>query len=318
MKKSNLRIIFAGTPEFAVPCLNALIEHSYNVVAVFTQPDRPQGRGQKIQASPVKKIATQFHIPVFQPVSFKDEQAIKQLEILQPDVMIVVAYGLLLPPQVLAIPRFGCINVHASLLPRWRGAAPIQRAILAGDKITGITIMQMEAGLDTGPMLYKVEHPISLQDNSQTLHNALSLLGAKALIHSLEQLEKGELVAVPQDDTLSCYAPKIDKAEAKIDWNQPAEQIVRLVRGFNPWPGAYTSFNHELIKIYEGKMIESSSKKALAPGQIVAFDEQGIDVQTGENLFRIEQLQLAGSRILAVSEFVHGNPLKIKVCDQFA
>lgn len=317
MTKSKLRIVFAGTPDFSVPCLKALLDHHYNVVAVFTQPDRPQGRGQKVLPSPVKKVAEQFHIPVFQPLSLKDDAAVQSFIELKPDLMIVVAYGLLLPANILAIPSLGCINVHASLLPRWRGAAPIQRAILAGDNMTGITIMQMEQGLDTGPMLYKMELPISNDDNAQTLHDALSVLGSKALIYSLEQLEKGALIPCSQDNELACYAPKITKQEAEIDWNQPAELIQRFVRAFNPWPGAHTSFNQHFIKIFDGVTIPFAAKKGFIPGQIVAFDENGIDVQTAQNLFRIQHLQLAGNRILPVRDFVHGNPLKIKVRDQF-
>ncbi len=318
MQKNKLRIVFAGTPDFAVPCLKALLAHDYNVVAVFTQPDRPKGRGQKILPSPIKQVAEQFHLPLFQPESFKNENAIQQLKALEPDLMIVVAYGLLLPQSVLSIPSAGCINVHASLLPRWRGAAPIQRALLAGDNETGITIMQMELGLDTGPMLYKVIHPISEQHNARLLHDELSILGADALIEALKKLEKNEIIPVKQNDELACYATKIDKKEAKINWQQSAKQIHNMIRAFNPWPGAYTLFNEQIIKIYDGVVVNSTQKNDFSPGQIIAINEQGIDVQTTENTFKILQLQLAGNRILTVNEFVRGNPLKIKVRDQFA
>ena len=244
-----LKIVFAGTPDFSVPALDALLTSGHDVIAVYTQPDRPAGRGRKLTASPVKARALEHGIPVHQPLSLKRPEEQERLAALAPDVMVVVAYGLLLPPAVLAIPRLGCVNIHASLLPRWRGAAPIQRAILAGDAETGVTLMQMEKGLDTGPMLATVRCPIGPDDTAETLHDRLAALGAGALVPTLERLDRGEITAEPQDDTQACYAAKLDKAEAVLDWRRPAVELERQVRAFNPWPVAQTGFQERVLRV---------------------------------------------------------------------
>jgi len=302
-----LKIVYAGTPDFAAVALQALIDSPHEIIAAYTQPDRPAGRGRKLKASPVKELAQEHNIPAYQPESLKsaDEQA--KLADLQPDVMIVAAYGLLLPAEVLAIPRLGCLNIHASLLPRWRGAAPIQRAILAGDAETGITIMQMDVGLDTGDMLYKVTTPIEESDTAQTLHDRLADLGARAIVEALEGLQAGTLSAEKQDDTKACYAKKLHKGEATIDWSLTAEQIARQVAAFNPWPVAQTQHGEAILRIWEARALtESSSQPA---GSVIHADKQGIDVACGEGVLRILRLQRPGGKPQAAVDFLNAYKL---------
>lgn len=300
-----LKIIFAGTPEFAVPALTALINSEHQVCCVYTQPDRPAGRGRKLTPSPIKQVALEHQLPVCQPISLRKPEPQAELAAWQADLMIVAAYGLILPAAVLAAPRLGCINIHASLLPRWRGAAPIQRAILAGDTETGITTMQMDVGLDTGDMLYKLACPIFAADTAQSLHDRLAKLGAEALIITLQQLQKGALTPEKQDDSLSCYAPKIEKTEAQIDWTQDAAYLDRFIRAYNPWPVAYTFLNNEPLRIWQAEAIAETT--AAQPGTVIAARKQGIDVATGNGILRIKIAQLPGGRLLSTSQLLNSN-----------
>jgi methionyl-tRNA formyltransferase len=300
----SLRLIFAGTPDFAAEALHALIQSPHEIVAVYTQPDRPAGRGQKLTPSPVKQLALQHQLTVLQPVSLKTAEATAQLRALDADVMVVAAYGLILPPEVLEIPRYGCLNIHASLLPRWRGAAPIQRAILAGDSETGITIMQIDKGLDTGAMLLKLTCPITGEDTAASLHDRLASLGAEAIITALDQLPT--LTATPQDDREATYAAKLTKQEAVIDWHRPAEELDRLIRAFNPWPVAQTSVNGQTLRIWSAQPL--AGKANVSPGTVIGRDKQGIDVACGEGVLRLTWLQPAGSKPMDVAAFLNGRP----------
>jgi len=302
-----LKIVYAGTPEFAAIALQALIDSPHQVVAAYTQPDRPAGRGRKLKASPVKELALAHNIPVYQPESLKSGEEQAQLAALEPDLMVVAAYGLLLPAEVLAIPRLGCLNIHASLLPRWRGAAPIQRAILAGDAETGITIMQMDVGLDTGDMLYKLATPIEESDTAQSLHDRLAELGARAITEALDGLQTGTLHAEKQDDALANYAKKLHKGEAAIDWTQPAPQIARQVAAFNPWPVAQTQNGGEVLRIWEARALAERTDKA--PGSVIRTDKQGIDIACGEGVLRVLRLQRPGGKPQVASDFLNANKL---------
>jgi methionyl-tRNA formyltransferase len=302
-----MRIIFAGTPDFAAESLKALLHSGHDICAVYTQPDRPAGRGRKLTPSPVKQVALDHQIPVEQPLNFKHEDSINHLASYQADLMIVVAYGLLLPQAVLDTPRLGCINVHASLLPRWRGAAPIQRAILAGDKETGVGIMKMEAGLDTGPVLLEARCAINANDNAQSLHDKLAELGAATLLESLVDIEHRLQQAIPQDDSHMTYASKLQKQEAVIDWQQPAKQILRQVNAFNPWPVAQTLLNGDVLRIWQAEFITESSNAK--PGTIIAVSKQGIDVATTDGSLRITQLQMPGKRAMQVQDFLNANSI---------
>jgi methionyl-tRNA formyltransferase len=299
-----LRLIFAGTPDFAAKALHALIRSPHEIVAVYTQPDRPAGRGRKLTPSPVKQLALQHQLTVLQPASLKTAEATEQLRALDADVMVVAAYGLLLPPKVLEMPRYGCLNIHASLLPRWRGAAPIQRAILAGDKETGITIMQMDQGLDTGAMLLKLTCPITRQDTAASLHDRLASLGAEAIITALDQLPT--LTPTPQDDREATYAAKLTKQEAIIDWHLPAEDLDRLIRAFNPWPVAQTSVNGQTLRIWSAQPL--ADKANVPPGTVIGRDKQGIDIACGEGVLHLTRLQPAGSKPMDVAAFLNGRP----------
>jgi len=295
------KIVFAGSPDFAAHCLTAILDAGYSVAAVYTQPDRPAGRGRKLQASAVKQVAQQHGLSVMQPASLKSEQAQAELSALAPDLMVVVAYGLLLPPAVLQIPRLGCINVHASLLPRWRGAAPIQRAIAAGDAKTGITIMQMEAGLDTGPMLYKVETEISADDTAASLHDRLAQLGAEALLRSLPEVLAQSVTAQVQDDALANYAAKLSKAEAQVDWSEDAETIARKIRAFNPFPVASTDFDGKALRIWQAKPLPGGATGQ--PGQLLSQDKNGMLVACGDGALLITQVQMPGKKPISAAEF---------------
>ncbi len=302
-----MKIVYAGTPEFAVPALEALLASAHTVIAVYTQPDRPAGRGRKLQASPVKQCALAHAIPVYQPDSLKTPDSQQQLAALQPDLMVVAAYGLLLPTAVLALPHHGCLNIHASLLPRWRGAAPIQRAILAGDRETGITIMQMDVGLDTGAMLLKKTCPIHADDNAQTLHDRLAPLGAQALLETLTQLEAGTMHAEPQDDAQACYAKKLLKNEALLDWQDDAELLSRQVRAFNPWPVAQTLYQEAALRIFAAQELPETGNAA--PGTVLRAQREGVDVAAGKGVLRITQLQLPGGRVMSAADFIHAHAL---------
>jgi methionyl-tRNA formyltransferase len=307
-----LRLGFAGTPEFAVPALEALSK-AQRICAVFTQPDRPAGRGQPLRASPVKTLATLRGLPVHQPASFKSPEALQLLQSLELDVLVVVAYGLILPSAALQVPRQGCINIHASLLPRWRGAAPIQRAILAGDSKTGVTIMRMDAGLDTGPTLAAREIEIGAHDTAKTVHDRLAGLGAELIGETLNALRQGRVREVPQPSAGVTYAEKIDKAEARIDWQQDAVQISRRIRAFNPWPIAETRFEGAQLRIWEAEVRDSPPAgppgSGAAPGSVLAAAPAGIDVACGRGVLRILRLQLAGRKPLVPREFLKGQRL---------
>ncbi len=297
-----MKIIFAGTPSFALPCLNALLDSKHQLVAVYTQPDRPAGRGQKLQASPVKEWALSHHLPVRQPLHFKEQKSIDELASFTPDVMVVIAYGLILPQSVLHLPRFGCINVHASLLPRWRGASPIQQAILHGDEHTGVTIMQMEQGLDTGPILQKVTCQIG-QQTAGELHDCLADLAISPLLKTLDDLSNGETKPEVQNENLATYAPKILKNDALINWQQPAEIIARQIRAFHPWPIAHTKINDSTLRIFDAIVIPDTYKEP--PGTILSIDKKGILVGTLEGALLIKYLQFPGSRAMSSEDWFH-------------
>jgi methionyl-tRNA formyltransferase len=301
------RLVFAGTPDFSVPPLRALLQAGHDVVAVYTQPDRPAGRGRKLAPSPVKEVALDAGIPVRQPVNFKDPADIDALRRLDADLMIVVAYGLLLPQAVLDAPRLGCINIHASVLPRWRGAAPIQRAVLAGDPQSGVTIMRMEAGLDTGPMYLIETVALAPDETGGSLHDRLSLLGADALMKALPGILDGTLQPTPQDDALSCYAKKLDKAEAVLDWSRAAVELERQVRAFNPWPVAQTRYEDANLRIWRAHAVNGVGA---APGTVMNADRTGIDVATGDGLLRITELQLPGKRAMGAQDFINANDIQ--------
>jgi len=303
-----MKIVFAGTPDFSVPPLRALMSASgHQVVAVYTQPDRPSGRGRKLTASPVKQLALEGNIPVYQPSNFKLEADLAQLEAHSADLMVVVAYGLLLPLRILQAPRLGCINIHASLLPRWRGAAPIQRAISAGDKVSGITIMQMEEGLDTGPMLLKKTQKIEADDTGGSLHDKLSVMGAEALMEALPSIEQGDAVAEIQDDALANYARKLEKAESLILWAKSAKELDRQVRAFNPWPVAQTKLQDEVIRIWRCTPLDQPTEST--PGEVLHCSKQGIEVACGEGVLRIEKLQMPGKRAMSAADFLNSRDL---------
>jgi methionyl-tRNA formyltransferase len=301
MANTPLRLVFAGTPVFAASHLQVLLGSGHQLLAAYTQPDRPAGRGKKLTASPVKQLALAAGIPVMQPASLREEAAQAELAALQADVLIVVAYGLILPQPVLDTPRLACINVHASLLPRWRGAAPIQRAIEAGDSETGITIMEMDAGLDTGKMLAQASVPIGGQTTSASLHDELALVGGPLLVNVLADLPGHLAGATVQNNDKATYAHKIEKSEAAIDWLRPAAQLQRQVRAFNPFPGSWTTLAGERIKIWNA----STSRETAAPGTIHAADDSGIHVGCGEGCLVLTEIQLAGGRNMPVAEILH-------------
>ena len=302
-----LNIVFAGTPDFAVPALQALLDSPHRVPAVYTQPDRPAGRGRKLRASPVKELARQHGVPVHQPLTLKEAAVQQTLAGLQPDLMVVVAYGLILPRSVLEIPRHGCLNIHASLLPRWRGAAPIQRAILNGDSETGVSIMQMDAGLDTGDVLKVMRQPITPETTSASLHDSLADLGARALLATLDDLQAGTLAPSPQDETRATYAAKLGKDEADIDWRRPAAELARQVMAFNPWPVAQTRLDGQPLRIWRALALEQDG--AAAPGTVIASRPEGLDVACGRGVLRLLELQLPGKKTLPVADFVNARKL---------
>lgn len=299
-----MRIVFAGTPEFAAVALQALLDAEHQVVAVYTQPDRPSGRGRKLTPSPVKQVALDASMPVCQPESLKTPEAQAELASFEADVMVVAAYGLILPQAVLSIPAQGCLNIHASLLPRWRGAAPIQRAIAAGDSESGITIMQMDKGLDTGAMLLKSSTAIGDRDTGGSLHDRLAILGGKAINDALALVASQSLEPEHQDDAHACYAHKLSKDDGHIDWSQSATVIDRQIRAFNPWPGTYTDAGDQRIRLHEATPISHSSD---APaGTVLTRDRDGVTVACGEGVLQLTRVQLAGSRAQSISDLING------------
>jgi methionyl-tRNA formyltransferase len=302
--RDPLRILFAGTPDFSVLPLQRLIDENFTPVAVLTQPDRPAGRGRKLQAGPVKQAAAEAGITVHQPLTLKDDAAQKLISDLRPDLMIVVAYGLILPAEILRIPRYGCWNIHASLLPRWRGAAPIQRAIETGDKESGVCIMQMDEGLDTGPVLHRVNTPLDPEETGGSLHDRLAQLGATALLDCMLKLSEGVLPAAePQPESGITYARKLEKAEARIDWSESATSLSRRIRAFNPWPVAWCMIGDERTRIWKARVINRDHEQA--PGTVLATSKRGIDIACGEQVLQLLELQPPGKRVMIAADYLN-------------
>lgn len=302
--KSGYKIIFAGTPDFAATILQDLLRSEHEVVAVYTQPDRPAGRGRHLTMSPVKQVAVDNQLLVAQPTSLRDPDIQQAMQALQADLMIVAAYGLILPQAVLDIPRLGCLNIHFSLLPRWRGAAPMLRAIQAGDRESGVGIMQMDAGLDTGTVLSESRCAIEAEDTHQTLCDRLTGLGSDVLLQTLDKLQKNSLTAKVQDESLATYAHKVKKSEAKINWQDSAEQIERNIRAFNPWPVAFTELQAKTCRIWQAELLDGEQAQG-APGQIISATDQGIDVNTGKGKLRLLKLQLSGGKVLSCQQILN-------------
>ena len=307
MQPQELRTIFMGTPDFALQTLQGLIDAGCKMVGVYTQPDRPKGRGKKLAPPPVKELAQKYDIPVYQPLKLRQPEAVAELEALAPDLIVVVAYGQILPKSVLEIPAHGCINVHASLLPKYRGAAPINKAIIDGETETGITTMYMDVGLDTGDMLVKKTLSIGPEETAGELHDRLASLGRETMEETLRQLCAGSLQREVQDDAQSTYASMMKKEDGRIDWSRSALEIHNHVRGLNPWPGAYTTINGELLKLAETSPQTAEGDK---PGSVIKADKDGVCVACGSGSLRIQQLQLAGRKRLAAADFLRGCPLE--------
>ena len=299
-----MRIVYMGTPDFSVPALKALVEAGHDVVAVVTQPDKPKGRGKEIQMTPVKEQALEFHIPVYQPVKARDPEFVKILSDLAPDVMVVAAFGQLLPKSILDIPKYGCVNIHASLLPKYRGASPIQHAVINGEKESGITTMMMAEGLDTGDMLDQEILALDPKETGGSLHDRLSEVGGTLILKTLKKLEEGTAVRTPQDDTKSSYVGMIKKSMGDIDWSMEAQAIERLVRGLNPWPSAYTSWNNKVIKIWEASVVDKEYEGVY--GQVVEAGRDRLVVKTGKGGLSICELQLQGKKRMDVGAFLRG------------
>jgi len=297
-----LNIIFAGTPEFAAKHLQALLHAKYNISAVITQPDKPAGRGQKVQINPVKKLSLTHKTSVYQPKTLRDTKIQKIIKDLKPDVLVDVACGLLIPKEILTLPQYGCINVHPSLLPKWRGASPIQRAILAGDEVTGVSIMLMDEGLDTGPVFLQKEYLIKPNDTSATLLEDLAVLSIEALLEVLNKLTTAEITPIKQDEAKACYAKKIAKEDAKINWHKSAIKLDREVRAFNPWPISHAQIDDKIIRIWQASPVSETTDKS--PGEIIRLGQHGIDVATGDGILRILQMQFPGKKILSASEIL--------------
>lgn len=309
---NQLRLVFAGTPEFTLPCLNAIANTNHQLLAVYTQPDRPAGRGRKLQPSAVKTWAISHQIPVYQPLNFKQEETVEALQALQPDILVVIAYGLILPRSVLAIPRLGCINVHASLLPSWRGASPIQHAILHGDSESGVTIMQMDVGMDTGDILAQLKCPIYTEDTAGTLHDRLANLAVEPLLTTLDALAAGKVERTAQNHEIATYAGKIEKQNALINWQQTAVEIDRQIRAFNPWPIAFTLLGNEPLRIHRAHVVAMSHKEA-QPGTILAIDKHGMLVATRDQAIMVEVIQFPGGKVMAVADWLNAGRSQLHV-----
>lgn len=303
-----MRVVFMGTPDFSVPTLEKIIEAGHEVIGVVTQPDKAKGRGKKVLFPPVKEKALEHNLPVYQPKRAREPEFIEQMRELNPDVMVVVAFGQILPKALLDIPKYGCVNVHASLLPKYRGAAPIQWAVIRGEKVSGVTTMQMDVGLDTGDMLMKTEVALAEDETGGSLHDKLSVLGGELLIETLKGLEAGTIQPEKQDDSQTGeYARMLDKALGKVDFSMPAEEIERLIRGLNPWPSAYTFYHGKTMKLWKAKVVSADADgEAAAPGQILSVDKKGFTVQTGDGAIRILELQMEGKKRMDAGAFLRG------------
>ncbi len=308
---NDMRIVYMGTPDFSVPPLEKMIENGHEIVAVVTQPDKPKGRSDKLMPSPVKECALKHGLKIMQPVKIREKETVEELKSLNADIFVVAAFGQILSQEVLDIPKFGCINIHASLLPKYRGAAPIQMCILNGDKTTGVTIMQMNAGMDTGDILITREIPIEEEDTAGTLFDKLMYLGADLVVEALPMIEKGELTPVPQNDAEATKCGKISKEMGHIDWNDSAEKINNLVRGMNPWPSAYTGLNGKMLKIWKAGICRSADEKAMAgqPGTINSVSRDSFFVNTGDGILEVTEIQLEGKKRMPVSAFLAGNSI---------
>lgn len=306
IEPATIRTVFMGTPDFALHTLQGLLDFGVDLCAVYTQPDRPKGRGKKLAPPPVKELAMQHDIPVYQPLKLRDPEVVEELRALAPDLIVVVAYGQILPKSVLDIPKYGCINVHASLLPRYRGAAPINKAVVDGEPVTGVTTMLMDVGLDTGDMLVKRATEIGAEETAGELHDRLALLGREAMEETLRRLCAGTLRPEPQEEDLSCYAPQMKKEDGRIDWRQSAQAIHNLVRGLTPWPGAFTTLEGELLKL--GRTLPENSRAGV-PGTVVAADGEGVRIACGDGVLLVRELQLPGKKRLAVADFLRGRAL---------
>ncbi len=310
-----MKIVFMGTPDFSVGALEALIQAGHEITAVVTQPDKPKGRGKEMQYPAVKECALKYGLPVFQPIKIKTPEAVAQLKTYEADIYVVAAFGQILSREILEIPRLGCVNIHASLLPKYRGAAPIQWAIIGGESKSGVTIMQMNEGLDTGDMLYTKEVEITPEETGESLHDKLMYTGAKAIVEALVLLEAGKLTPVKQDDSQSCYAKMLKKSMGEVDWTKRAAEIDRLIRGLTPWPSAYTYFNGKQLKIFKAvpkeEKIEQGEMQMAVPGTIIAKDKDSVTVKTGQGSLRIESLQLEGKKRMSVHDFLLGYTLEI-------
>ncbi|MDO5538799.1 MAG: methionyl-tRNA formyltransferase [Eubacteriales bacterium] len=306
-----MRVVFMGTPDFATGTLKALLESKHEVAAVYSQPDKPRGRGKEMQFTPVKEVAAAAQVPVYQPVKVKDPEVIQQLKEICPDVIVVVAFGQIIPAEILRLPKFGCVNVHASLLPKYRGAAPIQWAVINGEKKSGVTTMKMDTGLDTGDMLLKKELELAFYETGGSLFDKLSAVGAELLLETLDKLEKGEVVPVSQPkESPTAYAAMLTKKTGNIDWNKGAVEIERLIRGLNPWPSAYTHLGGKTLKIWKASVKDSGKYETETPGTITEVTKQKIGVQTGDGLLYIEELQLEGKKRMPADAFLRGFELK--------
>ena len=306
-----MKIVFMGTPEFAVPCLQKIIDEGHEVVAVVTQPDKPKGRGKKLAMPPVKELALKYDIPVYQPLKAREESFVDTLKEMNPELIVVVAFGQILPKSILDIPKYGCVNVHASLLPRYRGAAPLNWVIINGEEKTGVTTMYMDEGLDTGDMILKSEIPLDDEITAGELHDKMMIDGAKVLKETIDLIEKGEAPREKQSNEDTCYSPIMNKSLGNIDWNKSAIDIHNLVRGINPWPSAYTTYEGQTMKIWKTKVIDKNSDKD--PGTIISVDKEGINVSTSEGILQIKEIQMAGKKRMEVPEYIKGNNINTDI-----
>ncbi len=305
-----MRIVFMGTPDFSVPTLERLVQSSHQVVAVVTQPDKPKGRGKEIQMSPVKEAALQYGIPVYQPVRAREESFVQEMRGLEPDVMVVIAFGQILSEELLQVPKYGCVNIHASLLPKYRGAAPIQWAVINGDRETGITTMMMDVGMDTGDMLEKAVIALDEKETGGSLFDRLSLLGGELILSTLEKLEDGTLVRTPQNHEEATYVKKIPKTLGQIDWTMEAAAIERLIRGLNPWPSAYTYFKGKMLKFWEAEVLAQESAEGAVCGQVLEASGDSLKICTGDGVLKVTSLQLEGKRRMDTAAFLRGYPIE--------